>query len=178
MTTPRQVTIEPLGPAAFAPFGDVIMAERSDVRGKPANLGTAMRYDRLADLRDLRRGSAKLNLSVFRCTPRLAWPMVVTMLEKHPGSTQVFVPMNAARYLVIVASRAREGDGPDLATLRAFLATGRQGVAYGPGTWHHPIVALDHETDFACLVHENGSDGDCVVARFDAVEQPLVLAPS
>lgn len=32
---------------------------------------------------------------------------------------------------------------PDLSRIRAFVATDRQAVAYGPGTWHAPMVALD-----------------------------------
>ncbi|KAK8102677.1 ureidoglycolate hydrolase [Apiospora sp. TS-2023a] len=31
---------------------------------------------------------------------------------------------------------------PDLARLRAFIATGEQAVTYGAGTWHAPMVAL------------------------------------
>ena len=67
--------------------------------------------------------------------------------------------MNAARYLVIVCGG---GDAPELATLAAFVGHGRQGVSYAPGVWHHPMIALDQETDFVCLVHEDGSRDDCV----------------
>ena len=104
------------------------------------------------------RPSATLNVALFRCAPR-AMPTEIAMLEKHPWTTQVFVPMGATRYLVIVALG---GDAPDLGTLAAFVATGRQGVSYHPGVWHHPMIALDDETDFVCLVHEDGSLGDCV----------------
>ena len=149
MSSARTFHSEPLTPEAFAPFGAVVMAERGDVPSKPANQGTARRYDWLAGWRTGARH--KLNLCVSRA-PREHWPMSIALLEKHAQSTQVFVPMNAARHVVLVAAPSASGDGPDLSTLRSFLATGRQGIAYALGTWHHPLLALDEETDFACVV--------------------------
>lgn len=173
MSSARTFHSEPLTPEAFAPFGAVVMAERGDVPSKPANQGTARRYDWLAEVAN-RRPDAKLNLCVFRCAPREHWPMSIALLEKHAQSAQVFVPMNAARYVVLVAAPSASGDGPDLSTLRSFLATGRQGIAYAPGTWHHPLLALDEETDFACVVWEDETESDCSVAHFPEAERPVV----
>lgn len=156
----RALIAEALTSEAYAPFGDVVSAERSDVPAKPANQGTAARRDFLAAVASLRPGAA-LNVCSFRCSPKTAWPLPVALLEKHPLSTQVFIPMNARRYLVLVAL----GDeAPDLATARAFLASAVQGVSYRPGVWHHPMIALDDTIDFTCLVWEDGTAGDCVVA--------------
>lgn len=160
-----------LTPAAYAPYGDVVMAAPPGVPGKPVNQGTARRYDHLATLDDLRLGSAALNVCAFRCQPRPAGPFTVALLEKHPASTQLFVPMNAQRYLALVALG---GDRPDLATLAAFVASGTQGVSYRPGVWHHPMIALDAEIDFACFVWEDGSETDCTVATFAEDERPVV----
>jgi ureidoglycolate lyase len=71
--------------------------------------------------------------------------------------------MNASRFLVVVAEGPDEA--PDPLTVRAFLATGRQGITYQPGVWHPPLHAMDHETDFACLVSEDGSAEDCIVSQ-------------
>lgn len=169
---PRRYLAEPLTPEAFAPFGFVLMADRGDVEGRPVNRGTARRFDELCALHNLRPDGARLNVCVFRCAPHVAWPMRIDLLEKHPRSTQMFVPMNARRYVVVVAEPNERA--PDLATLRAFVATGRQGIAYGPGVWHHPLIAVDDETDFACMVYEDGSSEDCVVATFDAGSRPIV----
>lgn len=50
----------------------------------------------------------------------------------------------------------RTDDMPDLSTLAAFVATGEQGIAYGAGIWHHPMIALGTQaTDFAVVVHES-----------------------
>lgn len=159
---------QPLTAAAYALYGHVLMASPEGQPGKEANQGTARRYDHLCPIVDHRPGKAALNVSVFRCAPRAIAPFRVTLLEKHPASTQVFIPMNAQRYLVLVALG---GDRPDLATLKAFLATGTQGVSYLPGVWHHPMIALDTTIDYTCLVWEDGSADDCTVVQLGAHEQ-------
>jgi ureidoglycolate lyase len=154
----KKLPIEPLDAAAYAPFGTVVEAGAHG--GSPANQGTARRFDHLGPVEAL-RSHAPWNLCVFRCAPRDLTSFEVRLLEKHPRSTQLFVPMNASRFLVVVA-QGTEAD-PDPTTLRAFLATGRQGITYHPGVWHHPLLAMDHETDFACLVSEDGGAEDCAV---------------
>ena len=148
---------QPLSVDAFAPFGAVISAGLRE--GTSANQGTAVRFDWCAPLVNARPG-AKANLAVFRSSPR-PLPFTVRLLEQHPHSTQVFLPMVCARFLVMVAPTARDG-GPDLAGLRAFVCGPGQGVAYAPGVWHHPILALDAPAEFAMLAHEDGSAGDCI----------------
>ena len=151
----RTLRALPLAREPYAPYGDVIEA---GVDGRAANHGTARKSEWLAELVDRRPGHARPHVSVFRCAPR-ALPIEIERLERHPASTQIFVPMGARRYLVVVAL----GDAaPDPATLRAFVATGTQGITYRPGVWHHPMIALEIETDFFCLVHEDGSADDCV----------------
>ena len=167
-----RVAAQPLSPEAYSLYGDVIMAAPRGEPGRPANRGTARRYDHLASVEDLRPGAATLNVCVFRCSPRLAFPLPVLLLEKHPSSTQVFLPMNARRYLVLVA---RGGDTPELGSLAAFIATGAQGVSYRPGVWHHPMIALDAEIDFSCLVWEDGSESDCVEVAYPEGEIEVVL---
>ena len=146
-------------------------ADRPGAAWKSANQGTAKRYDWLAPAENLRPG-ARPNLCIFRCAPRSEWPLDVAILEHHPNSTQAFFPMNATRYVVLVAE-PRPGS-PDLATLRAFLAMGNQGCAYKPGTWHHPLIALDRETDFGCLVFEDESEGDGALVEFAPGERVRV----
>ncbi|MFI5300840.1 MAG: ureidoglycolate lyase [Polyangiales bacterium] len=170
--TMREVRARPLSLSDWSPYGALLAARDEADAGRSANQGNARVFDRLVDLRNARPGAAALNVSAFRARPRdVSDGLVVELLEKHPRSTQLFVPMGAARYLVVVALG---GDAPDLSTLAAFVATGRQGVAYGPGVWHHPIVALDEPTDFACFVHEDGSADDCTLCRLDEASRVRV----
>lgn len=157
----RSIEAAPLSREAYAQFGDVIEASGAKDGWRSANQGSAQKSEHLAELVDLR--AARPNLSVFRCAPRQV-PFEVALLEKHEASTQVFVPMNGSRYLVIVALGDSE---PDLSTLAAFVATGAQGITYRPGVWHHPMVALDRETDFFCLVFEDGTARDCTEFPLD-----------
>lgn len=152
-----EITAEPLLRDAYRPYGDVIAADPTQPAAS-ANAGTALRYDHLGRLENLRPGKAAPNLCVFRAQPFAGNPFVIRLLERHRHSTQLFVPMaGAQRYLVIVCGGS---DAPDLRTLKAFMAGTGQGITYRPGIWHHPLIALDRETDFACLVHEDGSDND------------------
>jgi ureidoglycolate lyase len=157
VTTLRAV---PLTPERYARYGSVVMAGRQDLPPKSANQGTAERFDHQCALEDLRPGRSRANLTVFRCKPREVWPFPLRLLERHALSTQVFLPMNARRYLAVVCLG---GERPDPETLGVFLASGTQGVSYHPGVWHHPMIALDSVTDFACLVWEDGTEGDCEV---------------
>ncbi|WP_437976255.1 ureidoglycolate lyase [Sorangium sp. So ce295] len=166
-----RIAAHSLSPAAYAPYGDILMASPHGEPGRPANQGTARRFDHLAAIENLRPGHASLNVSVFRCAPRSSFPLPIALLEKHPGSTQAFVPMSARRYLVVVALG---GDRPELTTLGAFIAHGAQGITYRPGVWHHPMIALDAEADFVCLSWEDGSPGDCAVVEYAESERIAV----
>lgn len=147
---------EPLTGAAFAPFGQVVAEGAGPAVS--TNQGTATRSDGAAQLENTRR-DAKPNLAVFRSLAK-ALPLDLTLLERHPHSTQAFLPLSCTRYLVCVAPTAADG-GPELARLRAFLGGPGQGVNYTRGLWHHPIVALDGDAVFAMLAWEDGSPGDC-----------------
>ena len=162
----------PLTEAAYAPFGDLVAAG-DDARSEAANQGTARKWARLAKLENLRPG-ALANVSVFRPSPTPARPVPVRLLERHPSSTQLFVPMSAKRYLVVVA---HGGERPDVSTLAAFVASGTQAITYRPGTWHHPLIALDAEAELVCVVWEDGTAGDCALCDLAADEHALVDVP-
>lgn len=153
---PRVVIVEPLTPRAFAPFGQVL--ETPPGAGRTVNLGTAMRFDRAARFEST-RPHATPNLALFEAAGQ-ALPLTLTLLERHPHSTQAFIPMRAARWLICCAPERADG-APDAAGLRAFLARGDQGVNLARGTWHHPILAIDAPAALAMLAWEDGSAGDC-----------------
>ncbi|MEO7110891.1 MAG: ureidoglycolate lyase [Polyangiaceae bacterium] len=155
-----EIAARPLTQTNYARYGNVLSAARHDVAAAPANLGTAEKRAHLAPLVNA-RPHAEANVSVFRCAPITERPVKLRLLEKHPLSTQMFVPMNARRYLVVVA----EGlDAPDLSTLSAFVAQEAQAITYHPGIWHHPMIALDDVIDFVCVVFDDGTADDCVEA--------------
>ncbi len=104
--------------------------------------------------------NANANLAVFQSVPK-ALPFEVKLLEQHPHSTHVFLPMKCARFLVCVAPTL-EGGAPDQNGFKAFFCVAGQGFANKPGVWHQPILALDQTAEFAMLAYEDGSAGDWV----------------
>lgn len=120
----RRIPVEPLTPAAFSPFGTVI--ENPVRTGSPqpggglqtvsANQGTALKYLDVTHMTDFYQLAAsgkpaKAVMNMFVCSPRQLRHDVfdVSILERHPFTSQTFIPMGQAasdastQYLVIVA---------------------------------------------------------------------------
>lgn len=178
----------PFTPEAFAPFGGVMSADHQITNAKKssANYGTATKIHKVAPIvNDYAKSpsgiKATANWNIFRCTPPKH--LIITLsnnrkiyvskvLERHPFSTQTFVPMGqnaqTLSYLVIVAKNDETTypfNYPDINSIRAFICKGNQSVTYGKGIWHAPMVVIDElslHIDFAVLIHENGVDNeDC-----------------
>ncbi len=150
MTEPRdnELCVAQLTREAFAPFGDLIVAESAAAR-YAINEGSSIRYHDLARIDTGSEGGRPL-LSLFRAQPHTL-PFAVRMLERHPLGSQAFIPLDpASRYLVVVA-------GTDLIP-QAFLALRSQGINLRRGVWHHPLLALDQVSDF--LVIDRGGPGE------------------
>jgi ureidoglycolate lyase len=138
---------QPLTKEAFAPFGDVI-----DV---PDTAGRTYYEDALGNLRPA--AHASLSVSLKAETPER--PLRSDYLERHEFSSQTFMPLDVSRYLIVVAPHAAAG-GPDFAGVRAFIATGKQGVTYRANTWHHGLTVLDRPGRFAVFMWRDGGKGD------------------
>lgn len=160
----RALHPEPLTKAAFAPFGEVIETEGAETR--VINDGFALRRHALANVEPGPQGGAIL--SIFDATRR-PFPIVIDMLERHPLASQAFFPLAEHDWLVVVAEG---GTAPDLATLRCFRATGRQGVNYGVGVWHFPVLILVEAQSFLVADRE-GSGSNLEEVRFDPFEIAL-----
>jgi len=162
------LAVETLSRAGFAAFGDVIAVEGS--RHYTINDGYAERHHDLARV-DVGEAEGRPLINIFRARP---WPLPlrVAMVERHPLSSQAFIPLGPAPFLLVVAAA---GDGPRPNGLRVFVTDGAQGVNYARGTWHHPVLALDRTTDF--LVVDRGGPGEnCDVITFGD-EAPVVDWP-
>lgn len=159
----RTIRAAPIDAAAYGRYGKIVHAGTSGT-ARSANHGTAQAWDALAVIENLRGERARATASLFRCRALEGETLAVRWLERHPGSTQMFVPMLCARYLVVVALGA---DAPDLETLQAFVAAGTSAITYAPGTWHHPMVALEKDADFVNVIFADGTAGDCDECAFD-----------
>ena len=133
----RTIEARPLTREAFAPYGTVI--ETDGAASYPINDGTTTRFHALAEA-DV---DGPVGLSIFRGQP-FAPPLTIAMMERHPLGSQAFVPLQDRPWLIVVARDEGGRPGPPV----AFRATGRQGVQYPRGRWHHPLIALEAEGDF------------------------------
>jgi ureidoglycolate lyase len=153
----RTVEAEPLTAEAFAPFGQVLQAPGGS--GANSNQGTALRLNRVAGLTNTRGNACAPNLAMVRALPQ-PLPLKLRLMERHPCSSQAFIPLKCSRYLVVVAPSGPTGQ-PDWKLLRAFVASAGQGINYAVGTWHHPFTALDGPAELAMLAWEDGGARDC-----------------
>jgi ureidoglycolate lyase len=160
------VRTERISAAAFRPFGSLLE--------RPA---AGAREDFAAAFVDP-RPSARLNLALIRVRPR-AQRFSIATLERHPMSTQTFIPLAVARYLAIVCLSDEHGE-PRLDSLRAFVCKASQAIHYAPGIWHAGMGSLDRGGVFAMLIHEDGSAADCehrAVAPFEVCATNAAATP-
>ncbi|MDB5847764.1 MAG: hypothetical protein JWP29_1516 [Rhodoferax sp.] len=142
-----RLTPEPLTPQAFTPFGDVVQLA-SDARRNHV----AAAFDRTSAAVDPR-------LWVATVASAAQLPLDLKALERHPFSTQTFLPINGCAYLVVVCHADASG-APDLATLRAFEAAADQGVTYARNVWHHGLTVLQAPAKFVVCMSFSASGGD------------------
>jgi ureidoglycolate lyase len=162
--TGRKLAVEPLTSAGFAPFGDVI--ESQGRAHYPINAGTAERYNDLAKV-DVGAAGGRPLISLCRAQP-VELPLTLRLMERHPLSSQAFIPLSTTPFLVVVAPAG------DLRVegIRAFCSNGRQGINYRPGTWHHPLITLERVSDFL-IVDRGGQGKNC--DEVPIAEQGIVI---
>lgn len=166
------IKTEPLTRVAFAPFGDVI--DKQGVRSFPTNRGTSVRYHDLARMQVTAEEGRGL-ISIFEVAKPAVLPVKLWLMERHPLSSQAFVPLSVIPLVVVVAP-GREPPTPE--SIRAFLSDGRQGINFHPATWHHPMLALA-PGDFLVVDRTGpgeGFDQDYEEVLLDAVDVTVTLA--
>jgi len=158
-----RVEIKPLTAEAFAQYGDVIEIS-PEKKHFTINDGFTERYHDLATIDTLQKNGRTL-VSIFRSTP-LTLPIAIKMMERHPLSSQAFMPLSNQPYLVVVAPKGEFEEK----NIEVFLANSEQGVNYHAGTWHHYCLALEQASDF--LVIDRGDsraskNKNCDVVKLD-----------
>ncbi|KAF6817584.1 ureidoglycolate hydrolase [Colletotrichum sojae] len=195
----------------------------SSANAVTANQGTAIKYQNVSVPLNLYpqspSGDSKPIASIFSCATRPLEPSPapspppistllpytnaahrggrfrVGILERHPFTTQTFVPFGSSpsfSYLVIVAptdptpspstdslpspKTGGKGSGlPALERLRAFVASPGQAVTYAAGTWHAPMVALGPAgaaVDFVVTQFASGvAEEDCQEVLIEAAAE-------
>ncbi|SPJ25824.1 ureidoglycolate lyase [Palleronia abyssalis] len=141
------IRIRPLDEGAFAPFGEVVAPPRSGDRRRF--------YSRHFADRPTRSDPVVHVNSV----PPSELPLACTGIERHPSAAQCFLPLDVARYVVMVMPSSADGN-PDLGRAAAWEVPGNRGVIYHPMVWHMGATVLDRPGNFAVLMWRGGQDPD------------------
>jgi len=144
--------IKPLTAEAFAKYGDVIEVDSKEPIG--INYGYTERFHDLAKI-DATADGGRAGVSIFRSRP-LPMPISIKIMERHPLSSQAFMPLSNEPYLVVVAPAGEF----DESSIEVFLAQPGQGVNYAAGTWHHFCLALNKPSNFL-VVDRIGNGHNC-----------------
>lgn len=155
----RSIRVEPLCSEDFMQFGELLIP--------PNEAGRAYFDVALSN----QRSAAFPSLSLSRVEAAKALPLNVTRMERHEKSSQSFIPLNSAPFLVLVAPHGSNG-GPDMDNARAFIADEGIGVSYLANTWHHPITVFRAPAEFAVFMWRTGTADD---EEFFDIEPMIVL---
>lgn len=140
----RRLEARGITAADFASFGTVIDAQAK--AAESINDGTTERHSDLASL-DLRAPGRDPVLGIYVAQAR-RFPLRIAKLERHRQAAQVFLPLGAHRFIVVVAPG---DDAPDWARVQAFITETGQGVSLARGCWHHGLIALADGDRFAVI---------------------------
>ena len=113
--------VQPLTPEAFAPYGRVVEDERQALQ--------------------MQEGQFTARLMTVKRVPE-----TVDRINRHMDHSQMFVPLNGDRTVLVVAAPDVPEEGFDAARIAAFVTDGRSTVIFHPGTWHIEPRALGKDS--------------------------------
>jgi len=142
----------------FAVFGDVIST--IDINPMDINAGYAKRFDNLAEL-NTSKDDGKTIVSIFSALKR-TFPMKIDMMEKHPLSSQAFIPMKETTFLAFVAP---PGEFPEINKIQSFIVPPKTGINYKNGVWHFPLISTE-DTNFL-VIDRKGSGENLIIHKFE-----------
>ncbi len=146
----RILTAQPLTRQAFAPFGDVLDTDAP--HHFPINNGKCERYHDLAKV-EASGDNARVLVSIACGTP-YEMPLSLTMVERHPFGSQIFMPLDQRPFLVVVCPD--QNGRPGLP--QPFVTAPGQGINYARNTWHAVLTPIGQPQNF--LVVDRGGDGN------------------
>ena len=148
----------------FSTYGDLIST--NDVNPMDINAGYAKRFDNLADL-NTSNESGKTIVSIFSALKR-TFPMKIDMMEKHPLSSQAFIPMKDTTFLAFVAP---PGDKPEIGEIKSFIISSGVGINYKAGIWHFPLISTENMNFL--VVDRKGKGNNLIIYNFE--EEKVIL---
>lgn len=150
------IKARPIDAAALAPYATVLHAADGKARVFPQVME-----------RDDTPGA---HAFAILCARPAEGAVHVAALERHPHSTQSFVPIKSGRWLILVAPKMAGGE-PDLNGALAFLAGPEDAICIGRDVWHAGLTVFDQPAQFGMIMWKAESGEDGVLFKLDeAVE--------
>tara|TARA_B110000008_G_C16640491_1_gene432435 strand:+ start:138 stop:632 length:495 start_codon:yes stop_codon:yes gene_type:complete len=119
----------------FSKYGDLITLK--DKNSEFINNNTTNSYFDLANIEIL--GEDKnVRLNIFNTKKRI-FPLNIDMLEMHPLSSQVFLPISETDFIVLVAPIYIK---PVLNKIECFKISNGDGINFKAGVWHFPLISI------------------------------------
>ena len=153
------MTLPPLTPEAAAPFAFVLRAKD----------------EKFTDIPEvLERGDVPGHHAFAILCPQPVDPAAIriTALERHPHSTQTFLPLKVGRWIVLVAPTLPDGS-PDVANARAFVAGPEDGICIARNVWHAGLTVLDRPAEVGMMMWRADAGDDGVLHE---LAQPIELS--
>ena len=147
----------PVEEASFARYGTLVR--------RPVSAGR-FALDGLLECDD---PDGDLRASITRLDPT-PLPTLLPRMERHPHAVQLFVPVEARRYLAVTALGER---APDMNSLSVFVIPGDIGIGYGVGVWHVPMMVLDAPGTFVLLMRRLTPERD---EEWHSLAEPIEVA--
>ena len=142
----------------FSAYGDLISPD--NINPMDINAGYAKRFDNLANV-DTSNNEGKTIVSIFSALKR-TFPMKINMMEKHPLSSQAFIPMKETTFLSFVAP---QGELRDISKIQSFIIPPKTGINYKPGIWHFPLISTE-DTNFL-VIDRKGDGNNLIIHNFE-----------
>lgn len=144
----------------FSEFGNIIDTSTPSSNGYSVNEGRGKRFN-YSNIFDHKKDMGDPEISIYQIKPSIL-PVEIMMLEQHPDTSQLFLPITGENYLVVVAPKNFDGL-PELSNLKAFIVPHDVGISYHAGVWHLPMMSLEKAGSFAMLMWESGTKNDCII---------------
>lgn len=129
------------------------------------------KYTDIPDVMAIGDTPGKHGFAILCPQPVAGSTVSITMLERHPHSTQSFIPIRGNRWLVVLVPTLPDGL-PDMANVRSFLAGPDDAICIGRNVWHAGLTVLDGPSEFAMMMWRADAGDDGIVHN---LATPLTL---
>ena len=134
----------------FSKYGQLISTK--DMKFHKINDATTESYYDLVNM-EASGDDNRFRVNIFKAKKRI-FPLEINMLEKHPLSSQAFIPLQKTSFIVVVAPIEVL---PNTKHLEAFFVPEEEGVNFKPNIWHFPLIALE-DSNFLTIDKKDSSN--------------------